>query len=64
MATITNAIAQFTKKNLGMNGVCAADQVNEKGEDCIKVSIANLAKHKDRFPKAFLGHRLILVEFL
>ncbi len=60
MATINNAIAQFKKKNLHVNGVCAVSAQMDKTEECIKVSVENLSKYKHKFPKEFLGHRLIL----
>lgn len=64
MASIQNAVKQFTTKYMGENGVSAVTAHDENKEQCIKVSVLNLEKHRAKFPKQFLGHRLILVDFL
>ena len=64
MASIQNAVKQFTTKYMGENGVSAVSAHEENGEQCIRVAILNLEKHRAKFPKQFLWHRLILVDFL
>ncbi len=64
MASIQNAVKQFTTKYMGDNGVSAVSAHEENGEQCIKVAVLNLEKYRAKFPKLFLGHRLVLVDFL
>ena len=62
MANIKNAVAQFSKSHLGKNGVQYVADIIDNHEQCLSVGVNKLEKYKAKFPKEFLGYRVILKE--
>ena len=62
MANIKNAVQQFSKSHLGKNGVQSVSSVIDNYEECLSVGVNKLEKYKSKFPKEFLGYRVILKE--